>query len=59
MTNEELKMKLEELFPGSTFEEETQWLTLNMEAEGFKPVAQQLRNNESFNFDFLFCLGNK
>lgn len=56
MTNEDLKLKLEELLPGATFEEGTEWLTLNMEAEGFKPLAQQLRNNESLQFDYLFCL---
>jgi NADH-quinone oxidoreductase subunit C len=56
MTNEELKLKIEELLPGFAFEEGTEWLTLNMEAEGFKPFALQLRNNESLKFDYLFCL---
>lgn len=54
MTNDELKIKLSELFPSSTFEEGTEWITMLIEAAAWKEIAQQLRND--LQLDFLFCI---
>jgi NADH:ubiquinone oxidoreductase subunit C len=56
MTTEELKIKISELQPAATFEEGTEWLTINIEAANWLSFAGQLRNDSSLNFNFLFCL---
>ena len=56
MTNEELKIKLTELIPSAVFEEGNEWMTINVDATNWKPIVQQLRSDESLNFDYLFCL---
>lgn len=56
MQNEELKIKISELLPTAVFEEGTQWLTINVEPADWLPLANQLRNDETLHFDFLFCL---
>ena len=56
MSNEELKVKITELLPAATFEEGGEWLTINIEPKGWLPLAQQLRNDDSLYFDYLFCL---
>jgi NADH-quinone oxidoreductase subunit C len=56
MTTEELKVKITELQPAATFEEGTDWLTINIEPAIWSSFAEQLRNEPSLNFNFLFCL---
>ncbi|HUM45909.1 MAG TPA: NADH-quinone oxidoreductase subunit C, partial [Chitinophagales bacterium] len=56
MTNDELKIKISELLPSATFEEGTEWLTVLMNPEEWKSFAQQLRETQALDFDFLFCL---
>ena len=56
MNTEELKIKITELIPSSTFEEGGEWLTINIEPKEWLAFAQQLRHNESLFFDYLFCL---
>jgi NADH-quinone oxidoreductase subunit C len=56
MTNEELKIKIAELFPSATLEEGGEWITIFVDSPNWKSVAQQLRITEDLNFDFLFCL---
>lgn len=56
MTNEELKIKLAELFPSAVYEEGGEWLNINIDPEAFPAFMQQLRNDPSLNFDYLFCL---
>ena len=56
MTNEELKIRITELIPSPVFEEGGEWVTVFVEASNWKSIAQALRSNEDFNFDFLFCL---
>ena len=56
MSNEELKVKITELLPAATFEEGGEWLTINIEPKDWLPLAQQLRNDDSLYFDYLFCL---
>jgi NADH:ubiquinone oxidoreductase subunit C len=56
MTSEEIKIQITELLPTATFDETGEWLNINVEAKDWLPFAQQLRNNESLYFDYLFCL---
>ena len=55
MGNEELKTKITELLPRATFED-GEWLNINVESKDWLPFAQQLCNDESLHFDYLFCL---
>ncbi|CAN5565966.1 NADH-quinone oxidoreductase subunit C [soil metagenome] len=54
MNNEELKIKLSETFPSSTFEEGTEWTTILIESSTWKEVALNLRKD--LLFDCLFCI---
>ena len=56
MNNEELKIKLSELFPSGAFEEEGEWVTFFIDSPNWKSIAQQLRSIEGLVFDYLFCL---
>jgi len=56
MTNEDLKIKLSELFSSATFEEPAEWVTIAVEPTGWKNIAQQLRSTANLDFDFLFCI---
>ena len=56
MLAEKLKIKFTELLPAATFEESSEWLTINMETADWPSLAKQLRHDEQLQFDFLFCL---
>ncbi len=56
MIIEDLRIKLTELLPAATFEEGTEWLTVNIEPIQWHSVASTLRNDAAMQFDFLFCL---
>jgi NADH-quinone oxidoreductase subunit C len=56
MTAEELKIKIAELLPSAVFDETAEWLNINIEANEWLSFAQQLRNDSSSQFDYLFCL---
>jgi NADH:ubiquinone oxidoreductase subunit C len=56
MNNEELKVNITELLPTAAFEEGGQWLTINVEPKKWHLLAEQLRENASLFFDYLFCL---
>jgi len=56
MTIEELRTKFTELLPTVTFEEGTEWITINIEAIDWLSFAKQLRNEETLKCDFLFCI---
>ncbi|HLK27320.1 MAG TPA: NADH-quinone oxidoreductase subunit C [Puia sp.] len=56
MTNEELKIKVTEFLPSSTFGEGGEWTTFFVESLNWKSIAQQFRYSEDLDFDFLFCL---
>ena len=56
MTKEELKVKLTEIYSTATFDETGEWLNINIEAKDWQTLAQQLRNDDSVFFNFLFCL---
>jgi len=56
-----LKATITGLLPSATFEESVDqmaigWLNINMEPRDWLPFAQQLRNDETLYFDYLFCL---
>jgi NADH:ubiquinone oxidoreductase subunit C len=56
MNIEELKAKLTELLPSAVIEEGGEWLNINIEAKEWLDFANQLRNDESLFFNYLFCL---
>lgn len=53
MTKEEQKIKLSEQFSSATFEDASQWLTMNVPVDEWLSTAQALRE---LGFDYLFCL---
>jgi len=56
MNVEELKTKIVELLPQAAFEEGGEWLNINAEPKDWLSLANQLRNDPSLQFDYLFCL---
>ncbi|MEP7251185.1 MAG: NADH-quinone oxidoreductase subunit C [Ginsengibacter sp.] len=56
MTNDELRTKIIEMLPGATLEEAGEWPGINIEANEWLSFAQQLRNDQSLFFDYLFCI---
>lgn len=56
MKNEELKTTISELLPSATFDEGGEWLNINVDPKDWLSFAQQLRNDDSLFFDYLFCL---
>jgi NADH:ubiquinone oxidoreductase subunit C len=56
MNTEELKIKIAELLPTTSFEEGGEWLNINVESKDWFAFAKQLRNDNSLLFDYLFCL---
>ena len=56
MTSEELKILITELLPTAAFDETGEWLNITIESKDWLSFAQQLRNNGSLQFDYLFCL---
>ena len=56
MGNEEIKAKITELWPTTTFDESGEWLNIIINPEHWLDFATRLRNDDSFSFDYLFCL---
>ena len=56
MVTEELKTKITELLASAAFEEGGEWLNINIDAKDWFAFAQQLRNDSTLQFDYLFCL---
>jgi NADH:ubiquinone oxidoreductase subunit C len=56
MTNDELKIKLTELFPSAIFEEGGEWVNLSITPAEWRSFAENLRSNSGFDFDYLFCV---
>lgn len=56
MENEELKAKITELLPATTFEEGGEWVNMNIEPADWMQVAGTLRYDDVLFFDYLFCL---
>lgn len=55
MTKEELKITLTGLLPAATFEESGQWLNVKVTSSEWFNCAGILRNQNTLQFDFLFC----
>lgn len=56
MTNEELKTSIATLLSSAVIEDGNDFLTINVEVTDWLAFAQQLRNDASLQFNFLFCL---
>ena len=56
MTNEALKNHLSGSFPAASFEEGGEWVNMNVEATSLLPVMEQLKNDPTLSFNYLFCL---
>lgn len=56
MSNEELKTKITELLSTAAFEEGSEWINVTVDAKDWPGFSQQLRNNDTLQFDYLFCL---
>ena len=56
MLNEELKTKITELLSSATYDESGEWLNIIIDPKDWLPLAQQVRNDETLYFDYLFCL---
>lgn len=56
MGNEELKAKITELLTAATFDETGEWLNVVVDSKDWLPFAQQLRNDDDLQMDYLFCL---
>ena len=56
MNTEELKNKITELLAASTFEEGGEWVNVNIEAKDWLHLSQELRNDPSLFFNYLFCV---
>jgi NADH:ubiquinone oxidoreductase subunit C len=56
MLNEELKTRITEFFPAAVYDEGGEWLNINIDAGDWLSLSQQLRNEASLYFDYLFCL---
>lgn len=48
--------KLIVICPRATFEENSQWPTMLINNTDWRALAEQLKNNSEFNFDYLFCV---
>jgi len=56
MTNDELILVLTEKFPDATIAKGNQYVEMTVTAESLHETAQLLKENETFSFDYLFCL---
>ena len=56
MNTEELKINITQLLATATFDETGEWLNISIEPKDWLPLAQQLRHEETLQFDYLFCL---
>ena len=56
MNTEELKTNITRLLATATFDETGEWLNVSIESKDWLSLAQQLRQEESLQFDYLFCL---
>ena len=52
MNKEELKERLQELLPSSTFEEGAEWTTVTIDPTTWETIAKHL----AADFDYLFCV---
>jgi len=51
-----LQEKLMAICPSATFEENTQWPTMNIDSSEWRKLAEELKSDSSLAFDYLFCV---
>ena len=51
-----LQEKLLSICPTATFEENTQWPTMNIDGMQWRQLAEALKNDPELAFDYLFCV---
>ena len=56
MTNEEIKERVLQTFPATTFDETGEFLTVMAEPADFRAMMALMKKDPVFGFDFLFCL---
>lgn len=56
MTNEEIKTIITTFYPGVTYDETGEFLTILVPPNDYRALMVALRNKDEFSFDFLFCL---
>ena len=56
MNREEMKTAFSEIVPAATYDEAGEFLNVIVANEDFLSFMQKLRNEEKFDFNFLFCL---
>ena len=56
MTNEELKLRITELFPQAAIDENGEWINILIPSADLPDIALQLKQTKDLDFDFLFCL---
>lgn len=56
MDRDQLQATLSSLASNVEFEEGGQWLNVTIPSKDWRSLAEKLRNDESLEFDFLFCL---
>ncbi|HOZ52605.1 MAG TPA: NADH-quinone oxidoreductase subunit C [Chitinophagaceae bacterium] len=56
MENQDLQLAITEIFPSAIFEEGSEWPTLTIEPDQWLSLAEQIRNQQTLWFDYMFCL---
>jgi NADH-quinone oxidoreductase subunit C len=56
MENQDLQLAITEIFPSAIFEERSEWPTLTIEPDQWLSLAEQIRNQQTLWFDYMFCL---
>jgi len=56
MNNEELKQTILSILPSAVFEDNTQFLSIQIPAEQIHDFAKKIKESETISFDYLFCL---
>ncbi len=56
MENQDLQLAITEIFPSAIFEEGSEWPTLTIEPDQWLSLAEQIRNQPTLWFDYMFCL---
>lgn len=56
MTNEELKLQLTTASPNIEIDDSGEWINCNISSTDLIAITNQLRHEDEFNFDYLFCL---
>src|SRR5437870_3331407 len=56
MNNDELKIKLTQLFSAASFDEGGEWVNINIDPAYLLPAAKELKEDLETGMDYLFCL---